>query len=250
MITHQETQTKRHDSFFLPKWLFSIRFRETSSLQLHRTFIHREDALSVWTISENLRSWNDSLFVAPLLVLPLPLFTTTVSLLFWFYPMLGLQCLTFASHRINLQSKNFQKDPTVLLSNSYSLSMNSFSNAVSILSAMVRGVHLGHRISFELDVSGRFEIGFCIYIVFNIIANHFWSWVKSDSVTRSGKLRVIGSVLNTSKSMVQSKERLMIVESFIHKLLKRCVGLMGRKVIVDALVMFFLSLHTSVLCHH
>lgn len=56
---------------------------------------------------------------------------------------------------------------------------------------IVRVVHS----SFGLGVSGQYKITFCVYIVFYIIVNHFWSRVKSGSVTRLGKYQAIGYIL-------------------------------------------------------
>ena len=36
-----------------------------------------------------------------------------------------------------------------------------------------RGVHSGHRVDFELDTLGRFEIEFRVHVVFYIIVNLF-----------------------------------------------------------------------------
>ena len=83
--------------------------------------------------------------------------------------------------------------------------MNSISSYTSakdwlqkLLSTYRKGVHSGHRVGFGLGVTDWFGIRFCIHIVFYIIVNHIWRRVKSSSNTRSGKFRIIGSVLNTS----------------------------------------------------
>ena len=43
----------------------------------------------------------------------------------------------------------------------------------SFIMLVSKGVHLGYRIDFELSVLGRFEIRYCVHIVFYIIVNHF-----------------------------------------------------------------------------
>lgn len=61
-----------------------------------------------------------------------------------------------------------------------------------------RGVRLGYWVIFMLDVSGRFEIGMCPYCILDNCKS-FLSRVKSASVIRSGKFRIIEFVLNTSR---------------------------------------------------
>ena len=62
----------------------------------------------------------------------------------------------------------------------------------------IKRCSFGSLVDFRSCVLGQFKIGFCVHIDFLIILNSFWSWVKSNSVTRSYKYRIIGSILHTS----------------------------------------------------
>ena len=55
-----------------------------------------------------------------------------------------------------------------------------------------RGVHSSHRVNLRLGVSCWFKFGSCVHINFYIILNSFRSRIKSDSVSRLDKYRVIG----------------------------------------------------------
>lgn len=44
---------------------------------------------------------------------------------------------------------------------------------IQFVSNFSRGIHSGHRVDIRLGVSGRFEIKFCVHIVFYIILNLF-----------------------------------------------------------------------------
>lgn len=57
-----------------------------------------------------------------------------------------------------------------------------FFDIIDALYGPSRGVYSGHRIDYGLAVSGRFEMGLWVLIVFYIIVNHFLSPVKLNSI--------------------------------------------------------------------